>query len=65
LGAVGGAIVDRVERRRLLLSTQILAMAQAFAFWALVYFDRIEFWHVLVLVLFLGTVNTLNQTARQ
>jgi MFS family permease len=65
LGAVGGAIVDRVERRRLLLSTQILAMAQAFAFWALVYFGRIEFWHVLVLVLFLGTVNTLNQTARQ
>ena len=34
LGAVGGAIVDRLERRRLLLSTQILAMAQAFCFWA-------------------------------
>jgi MFS family permease len=64
LGAVGGAIVDRVERRRLLISTQVLAMVQAFVFWALVYFDRIEFWHVLVLVLFLGTINTLNQTAR-
>jgi MFS family permease len=64
LGAVGGAIVDRVPRRRLLLSTQILAMAQAFVFWALVYFDAIQFWHVIVLVLFLGTVNTVNQTAR-
>jgi MFS family permease len=64
LGAVGGAIVDRVERRRLLISTQVLAMVQAFVFWALVYFDRIQFWQVLVLVLFLGTVNTLNQTAR-
>jgi MFS family permease len=64
LGAVGGTIVDRVERRRLLLSTQMLAMVQAFVFWALVYFSRIEFWHVLVLVLFLGTVNTINQTAR-
>jgi MFS family permease len=64
LGAVGGAIVDRVERRRLLLSTQILAMAQAFIFWALVYFETIQFWHVIVLVLFLGTVNTVNQTAR-
>jgi MFS family permease len=64
LGAIGGAIVDRVERRWLLISTQILAMAQAFGFWALVYFDVIEFWHVLVLVLLLGTVNTLNQTAR-
>ena len=39
-------------------------MAQAFSFWALVYFDLIQFWHVLVLVLFLGTVNSLNQTAR-
>ena len=64
LGAVGGAIVDRVERRRLLLSTQISAMIQAFVFWALVYFDAIQFWHVMVLVLFLGTVNTVNQTAR-
>jgi MFS family permease len=64
LGAVGGAFVDRVERRRLLLSTQILAMIQAFIFWALVYFEQIQFWHVAVLVLFLGTVNTVNQTAR-
>jgi len=63
-GAVGGTVVDRVERRRLLLSTQILAMLQAFVFWALVYFDAIEFWHVMVLVLFLGAVNTINQTAR-
>ena len=64
LGAVGGAIVDRLERRRLLLCTQFLAMAQAFGFWALVYFDSVEFWHVMILVLFLGTVNSLNQTAR-
>lgn len=65
LGAIGGAIVDRLDRRRLLLLTQNLAMIQAFVFWALVYFDLIRFWHVLFLVLFLGTVNTLNQTARQ
>jgi len=64
LGAVGGAFVDRVDRRRLLVSTQVLAMVQAFVFWALVYFSRIEFWHIVVLVLFLGTVNTVNQTAR-
>ena len=64
LGAVGGAIVDRLERRRLLVSTQILAMAQAFCFWALVFFEQIQLWHIMVLVLFLGTVNTLNQTAR-
>jgi MFS family permease len=64
LGAIGGAIVDRVERRRLLLCTQFLAMAQAIVFWAAVQFAWVEFWHVLVLVLFLGMVNSLNQTAR-
>lgn len=64
LGAVGGAIVDRVERRPLLLCTQILAMAQAFVFWAVVQWQIVEFWHVLALVLFLGTVNSINQTAR-
>ena len=64
LGAVGGAIIDRLDRRRLLVSTQVLAMAQAFCFWALVYFELIQFWHVTILVLFLGMVNTLNQTAR-
>lgn len=63
-GAVGGAFVDRMERRPLLLSTQILAMLQAFVFWALVYSERIELWHIVALVLFLGTVNTINQTAR-
>ncbi|MBI2349094.1 MAG: MFS transporter, partial [Deltaproteobacteria bacterium] len=65
LGAIGGALVDRLDRRRLLLLTQNLAMIQAFVFWALVYFDLIRFWHIVLLVLFIGTVNTLNQTARQ
>ena len=64
LGAIGGAIVDRMEPRRLLVSTQILAMLQAFVFWALVYFESIQFWHIITLVLFLGTVNSVNQTAR-
>lgn len=65
LGAIGGAIVDRLDRRRLLLLTQTLAMIQAFVFWVLVYLDLINFWQIFLLVVFLGTVNTLNQTARQ
>ena len=32
LGAIGGAVGDRMEPRRLLVSTQILAMLQAFVF---------------------------------
>ena len=65
LGAVGGAIADRFDRRRLLILTQFLGMVQAFVYWFAVYFDFIVYWHILVLACVLGMVNTLNQTARQ
>jgi len=64
LSAVGGVIVDRTDRRRLLLVTQGLAMGQAFLFWALVYYDLIQYWQILVLVVILGAVNSIHQTAR-
>jgi MFS family permease len=65
LGALGGAIADRFDRRRLLILTQTLGMLQAFVYWLAVYFDFILYWHILVLACLLGMVNTLNQTARQ
>jgi MFS family permease len=65
LGALGGAITDRFDRRRLLILTQVLGMIQAFIYWLAVYFDFIRYWHILVLACILGVVNTLNQTARQ
>ena len=65
VGAVGGAIADRFDRRRVLMITQGLAMAQAFIFWFLVQFEAIALWHIALLAFFLGVVNTINQTARQ
>jgi MFS family permease len=65
IGAVGGAIADRFDRRRVLMITQGLAMAQAFVYWFLVEFEAIELWHIAALAFFLGIVNTINQTARQ
>ena len=64
-GALGGAIADRVDRRRLLQLTQALGMVQAFIYWLLVYFHIIAFWQIIVLAFFLGAVNTINQLARQ
>ena len=64
-GAIGGAIVDRMDRRRLLIITQALAMGQAFVYWFAVYYGFIAFWHVILLTLFLGIVNSINQTLRQ
>ncbi len=65
VGAVGGAIADRFDRRRVLLITQTLAMFQAITYWLAVWFHVITFWHIVVLACFLGIVNTINQTARQ
>ena len=65
IGAVGGAIADRFDRRRVLMITQALSMAQAIIYWLAVYFKVILFWHIVVLAFFLGAVNTINQTARQ
>ena len=65
VGALGGAIADRFDRRRGLMITQTLAMIQAFIFWLAVWYQVIAFWHIAVLSFFLGVVNTINQTARQ
>jgi MFS family permease len=65
VGAVGGAIADRFDRRRVLFITQTAAMSQAIIYWLAVQFEFIEFWHIAVLSFFLGVVHTVNQTARQ
>jgi MFS family permease len=64
LGAVGGVVVDRVDRRRLLVWTQTAAMIQSIIFWALVVTHRITFGEIMLLTVILGVVDTLNLTAR-
>ena len=65
VGALGGAIADRFDRRRVLMITQTAAMIQAFVYWLAVEFEVIQLWHIAVLAFFLGVVNTINQTSRQ
>ena len=50
--AFGGAIADRFDRRRVLLITQTLAMAQAIIYWLAVWFGVIAFWQIVVLAFF-------------
>jgi MFS family permease len=60
-----GVIVDRMNRRRLIMATQTVAMCQAFALAALVWSGHVQIWHVLVLNLLLSTVNSFDLPARQ
>jgi MFS family permease len=65
LSPLAGVMVDRWNRRRLLLLTQSLAMIQAFSLAALDMTGTIAVWQILPLSLFLGAVNTFDITGRQ
>ena len=61
----GGVLADRLQRRRILIVTQSLAMVQAFVLAALVLTHLIQVWHILLLSMFLGIVNAFDAPTRQ
>jgi MFS family permease len=61
----GGVFVDRFDRHRILIVTQVLAMAQSLTLAALALSGTIQIWHLLVLSLFQGIVNAIDAPARQ
>jgi MFS family permease len=60
-----GVLADRWNRHRILIVTQCLAMAQAFILSILVMTDAIRIWHVVLLSLFLGIINSFDMPTRQ
>ena len=62
---VGGALADRIERRRLLQGTQSFAMILALILAALVLTDVVQVWHVLVIAALRGVFMSLNMPTRQ
>ena len=66
LGApIGGVVADRVNKKRLLLVTQIVAAAGATTVGVLVLTDAIRFWHLLPVGVVSGLVFAFNMPARQ
>jgi MFS family permease len=65
LGALGGVFVDRYDKRRLLMLTQTLMAIPALTLWALTATGSVQLWMVYVLVLIRGTVNAVDNPARQ
>ena len=65
LAPLAGVLVDRWDRRRLLIITQILSMVQALLLAVLSYMGVIAVWHIIVLSVLLGLVNAFDIPGRQ
>ncbi|MCM8761317.1 MAG: MFS transporter [Candidatus Omnitrophica bacterium] len=62
---VAGVFADRLNRRRLLLMTQIFSMLQAFLLATLTLSGVVRVWHIIILSAFLGFINALDIPVRQ
>jgi MFS transporter, DHA1 family, staphyloferrin A biosynthesis exporter len=62
---IGGVIADRAERRRLLFTTQAVAMLLAFILATLTITGLVQIWMVLIIAVGRGIVLSFNQPARQ
>jgi MFS family permease len=65
LAPVAGVLVDRWNRHRLLVATQVLAMLQSAALAVLALTGVINIWHVLALSAFQGVINAFDMPGRQ
>lgn len=65
LTVVGGVVADRYDRRLLLLSSQVVQMTAAFTLAALVYWDIVRIWQVLVLSAVTGLAQAFGGPAYQ
>jgi MFS family permease len=65
LSPFAGVYTDRWNKYRILIFTQIAAMIQALALALLFFTDTIQVWHIVVLNIILGIVNSLDVPARQ
>jgi len=62
---VGGAVADRLPKRRLLVLTQSLLGCQTLTLAVLVVTGQVRYWHVCVLALVWGIANTVDLPVRQ
>src|SRR2546422_5278578 len=62
---VGGAVADRLPKRRLLVLTQSLLFCQTLMLALLIVTDHVRYWHICVLALVWGIANTIDLPVRQ
>ncbi|MCU1383269.1 MAG: permease of the major facilitator superfamily [Acidobacteria bacterium] len=62
---LGGILADRMDRRRILITTQTISMVLPLTLAALTLSGHVRVWHVFVLATCLGIVNAFDIPARQ
>jgi MFS family permease len=65
LAPFAGVLVDRWDRHRLLVATQVLALVQSFVLALLTLTGVIKIWQVIALSVFQGLINAFDMPARQ
>src|SRR5207253_384811 len=65
LAPFAGVLVDRWNRHRLLVATQVLALLQSLALAILSLTGIVQIWHVILLSIFQGLINAFDMPARQ
>lgn len=59
----GGVIADRVERRRIMLASQVLQMSFAFVLTGLIWFKAVKVWHIFILSFLTGSAQSFSGPA--
>lgn len=65
LSLLGGLLADRVDRRKVLIVTQYLAMTMATVVTWLVFTDQLQVWMILTMSVVMGTVSAFELPSRQ
>jgi MFS family permease len=64
-GLVGGALADRISKRRIIITTQTCLMLLAFALGMLVLSGHVRLWHLILASGIAGTIMAFDMPARQ
>ena len=65
LAPIAGVIADRANRHRVVIIMQLLMMIQATLLASLVFFEVVQYWHILMLSVVFGIINAFEIPVRQ
>jgi MFS family permease len=65
LAPIGGAVADRIDRHKIVITTQIMFMLLAFTLSLATLLDAIQVWHIFLLSSLMGVVTAFDMPARQ